>query len=155
MAAEQDAIGWRRFMEGMISKKLQEIQTEYSVIEGSYISPSLWARGLVIKLLEATHGQWIYRCMQTHDTISGAIATTRKEAIQKEIEAQQEMGIGDDWERDDRYLAEVNLNNLESTSGNNQEYWLLAIRTAREAAKLRQLIPHTVNSGKSNKRKRN
>jgi heme oxygenase len=48
MAEEQDAIGWRRFMEGMISKKLQEIQTEFSVIEGSNITPTLWARRLEI-----------------------------------------------------------------------------------------------------------
>ena len=34
-------------------------------------------------------------------------------AIQKEIEAQQDMGIGDDWEREDRYLANVNLENIE------------------------------------------
>jgi hypothetical protein len=98
MAEEQDAIGWRRFMEGMISRKLREIQTEYSIIEGSDISPTLWARGLVIKLLEATQGQWIYRCIQTHDNISVTIATAQKEKIQKEIEAQQEMGIGNDWE---------------------------------------------------------
>ena len=50
------------------------------------------------------------------------------------------MGIGDDWKREDRYLAEVNLEDLECTSGNNQEYWLLAICTAREAARLRRLI---------------
>ena len=155
MAEEQDAIGWRRFMEGMISKKLRDIQTEYSVIEGSYISPTLWAQGLVIKLLEATHGQWIYRCIQTHDNISGTIATARKEEIQKEIEAQQEMGIGDDWEREDRYLAEVNLEDLECTSGNYQEYWLLAIRTAREAARLRRHTPQPVSSRRLNKRKRN
>ena len=70
------------------------------MIEGSNITPELWARGLVIKLLETTHGQWIYRCVQTHNLISGTIAMARKEAIQKEIEAQQE-----DWEREDRYIC--------------------------------------------------
>ena len=57
MAEEQDIIGWRRFMEGMVGQKLREIQTSYSEIEGSNISPKLWGRGSVIKLLEATHGQ--------------------------------------------------------------------------------------------------
>ena len=33
---------------------------------------------LVIKLLETTQGQWLYRCVQTHDIISGTIATARK-----------------------------------------------------------------------------
>ena len=155
MAEEQDSIGWRRFMEGMISRKLREIQSDYSVIEGSNVTPNVWARGLVIKLLEATHGQWLYRCVQTHDIISGTIATARKEAIQKEIEAQQDMGIGEDWEREDRYLADVNLEDLEYTSGNNQEYWLLAIRTAREATRLRKLLQHPNEIRRTNKRRRN
>ena len=62
----------------------------------------------------------------------------KKEQLQIEIERQKDMGIGEDWEREDQFLAEVNLEDLESTSGANQEYWLLAIRTAREAARLRR-----------------
>jgi hypothetical protein len=34
---------------------------------------------------------------------------------------------------EDQYLAEVNLDNLEQSSGLQQEYWLVAIRAAREA----------------------
>ena len=63
----------------------------------------------------------------------------RKEQLQIEIERQQELGIGEDWEREDQFLAEVNLEDLEGTSGANQEYWLLAIRTAREASQLRNI----------------
>ncbi len=59
-------------------------------------------------------------------------ATARKEEIQLAIEAQQEMGTEDLLE-EDQYLAEVNLEDLESTSGERQEYWLIAIRAAREA----------------------
>jgi hypothetical protein len=35
-----------------------------------------------------------------------------------------------------QYLAEINLNDLESSSGERQEYWLLAIRAAWEASLL-------------------
>ena len=38
---------------------------------------------------------------------------------------------------EDKYLLEVNLDDLENTSGEQQEYWLLAIRAAREARRLR------------------
>ena len=65
------------------------------------------------------------------------------------------MGIGEDWEREDRYLADVNLEDLEYTSGNNQEYWLLAIRTAREATRLRRLLPQPDKIRRKNKRRRN
>jgi hypothetical protein len=37
---------------------------------------------------------------------------------------------------EDLYLAEVNLEDLESSSGEQQEYWLVAIRAAQEAGLL-------------------
>ena len=37
---------------------------------------------------------------------------------------------------EDKYLLEVNLEDLEMTKGERQEYWLLAIRAAREACQL-------------------
>jgi hypothetical protein len=73
------------------------------------INPTLWTQGLIIKLLEATYGQWLYHCIQTHNWVSGTITTACKEEIQREIEAQQDMGIGDDWEKEDRYPSKVNL----------------------------------------------
>ncbi len=92
MARDQDKIGWRRFMEGMGSKGLREIQSTYSAIEGSNISPEQWTVGVIIKLMETTHGQWLYRCIQVHDKAQGTQATLRKEELQKEIETQQDLG---------------------------------------------------------------
>ena len=42
------------------------------------------------------------------------------------IEAQQDVGW-DDLTDEDQYLAEVNLEDLEHTLGERQEYWLVAI----------------------------
>jgi hypothetical protein len=135
MAREQELIGWRRFMEGMICSSMRRIQSNFAETVVSNLAITRWASGLVIKLSEATHGQWLYRCVQTHDSVSGTLVTMRKEQLQIEIERQKDMGIGEDWEREDQFLAEVNLEDLESTSVANQEYWLLAIRTAREASR--------------------
>ncbi len=71
-----------------MSKGLQEMQTTYSTIGGSNVSPKQWTTGVVIKLLEATHDQWLYRCIQVHDRVQGTLATLWKEELQKEIEAQ-------------------------------------------------------------------
>ncbi len=136
MAMDQDKIGWRRFMEGMVTKDLQEIQTTYSAIEGSNVSPKQWTIGVIIKLLETTHGQWLYRCVQIHDRAQGTQATLQKEELQKEIEAQQDLGY-DRLLKEDQYLAEVNLDDLESSSGERQKYWLVAIPAAWEACLLR------------------
>jgi hypothetical protein len=86
--------------------------------------------------------------VQVHDRVLGTRATARKEEIQLAIEAQQVMGT-DDLLEEDQYLAEVNLEDLESTSGERQEYWLIAIRTARKASILqggRQPNPRSQNT---------
>jgi hypothetical protein len=58
MAKEQDAIGWRWFMEGMICGSMRKIQYDVHYWEGTKTNPNRWAQGLILKLLNATHGQW-------------------------------------------------------------------------------------------------
>ena len=79
-------------MEGMISSEALVIQAECVDLGGSSLSLDNWAKGLAIKLLEATHGQWLYRNMLVHDTVSGLKAAERKEELQRKIEDQIELG---------------------------------------------------------------
>ncbi len=136
MATAQEAIGWRRFMEGMICKEIGWIQKAYAGLHGSRVSAKRWGVGLVTKLLEVTHGQWLYQNVQVHDRTSGSLATMRKEELQLEIEQQQELGTAGLLD-EDCHLAECNLGNLESQSGERETYWLLAIKAARKAGRLR------------------
>ena len=68
-----------------------------------------------MKLLEATHGQWLYRNVQVHDSATGTLATKRKEEIQRWIEDQIELGEEGLYEKD-HYLLEVNPEDLETMS---------------------------------------
>ncbi len=52
-----------------------------------------------------------------------------------ELKKQQEMGE-DGLLDSDKYLMEINLDDLETTSGEKEEYWLLAIWAARKACAL-------------------
>ena len=61
-------------MEGMISKEMLEIQQRYLTLTGSTWTISAWAKGLIVKLLETTHGQWLCRNIQVHDIVSGTYA---------------------------------------------------------------------------------
>ena len=79
-------------MEGMISKEISLLQHEHTRISRSGHSMNKWSRGLVVELLEATHGQWIYRNVQVHDSMMGVNATLRKEELQSLIEDQLELG---------------------------------------------------------------
>jgi hypothetical protein len=100
MAREQDKIGWCWFMEGVVYKGMRNNQETYTQVEGSNITSIQWTQGLTINFLEATHGWWLYRCVQIHDRVSGMRATARNEEIQLAIEAQQEMGMEDLLEED-------------------------------------------------------
>ena len=71
-----------------------------------------------------------------HDPVSGIIATARKEELLVEIEHQRELGDAGLLE-EDKYLAEVNLEEMSTTSGDRHHYWLLAIQTARNHYALR------------------
>ena len=130
LTQSQDLIGWRWFMEGMISKEITGIKKSYILLSIYHLSIERWMTGLITKLLEVTHGKCLYRNVHVHNSISGTTATLRKEEIQMEIEKHQELGT-DSLEEGDKYLMEINLEDLENTSGEKQQYWLLAIRAAR------------------------
>ncbi len=57
LAFSQDKIGWRRFLEGMISTDITYIQRQYIAIIRSSMSLDKWCTGLITRLLEITHGQ--------------------------------------------------------------------------------------------------
>jgi hypothetical protein len=67
-----------------------------------------------------------------HNAISGTQATRRKEELQMEIQEQRDLGR-EGLREEDEYLMEINLDNLENSLGESQQYWLLAIRVARLA----------------------
>lgn len=61
-------------------------------------------------------GQWLYPNVEVHDAIAGELATTRKEEIRQELEEQIAMG-GEGLEEEDQYLLEINLDDIETSSG--------------------------------------
>ena len=137
LGRSMDAIGWRRFMEGMVSKQVVRIQRRF-IEEGGRcdLSADIWVQQLAVRLLEVTHGQWLFRNVHVHDHVAGVHATRRKEELWGAIEDQLELG-GEGLDEQDRYLLEINLEDLETTTGEDQTYWLLAIQAARESRLLR------------------
>jgi hypothetical protein len=58
-----------------------------------------------------------------------------KEELLKEIECQLNLGL-DRLDEQDCFLLECNVDELAITTGEHQEYWLLAIVAAQEASRL-------------------
>ena len=138
-------------MEGMFTKEMMPIQADYVELGKCTLSLDKWAQGLVVKLLEITHGQWLYRNIHVHNAVTGVAATARKEEIQQFIEDQIELGE-EGLEASDYYLLGVNLEDLETTSGEEQHYWLLQIQAARRDFQLRR--NRTQNSNQQEPRER-
>ena len=90
-------------MGGMISKEITSIQKSYLALSRYHLSIERWTTGLITKLMGVPHGQWLYRNVHVHDSISGTTPTLRKEEIQMEIEKQQELGT-DSLEEVDKCL---------------------------------------------------
>ena len=99
----------------MISKEITGIQQQYYAPNGMQMSLEKWSTGLITRLLEIMHGQWIHQNLIMHDPVSGIIATSKKEELLWEIERQRKQGDAGLLE-EDKYLAEVNLEGLETTS---------------------------------------
>jgi hypothetical protein len=119
----------------MISKELLLLDKWEVLAPESLMTVSQWAGSLIQRLLEATHGVWIYRNLVMHDNTAGVLATKEKEQLLQEIEYQVDMG-GEGLTEQDLWMAEVNLGDLATSSGERESYWLLAIRTARERSRL-------------------
>jgi hypothetical protein len=125
----QESIGWRRMMEGMISKELILLDQHDVLKPHSKISQDNWVRGLITKLLEATHCIWIYRNITIHDNVSSLVATKGKEQLLEEIERQIEQG-GEGLAESEKWMLEIDPSHLEHLSGEKEAYWLIAIKTA-------------------------
>ncbi len=54
--------------------------------------------------------------------MSGILALESNEELQIAIEEQQEIGL-EGLREEDKYLMEINLDDLETTSGEHQAYW--------------------------------
>ena len=84
-----------------------------------------------------------------HDPVSGTVATAKKEEllVLVEIERQRELGEAGLLE-EDKYLAKVNLEEMATSLGEQQHYWLLAIQNARNyyTLKAQQESQQTVQS---------
>jgi hypothetical protein len=88
----QDEIGWGRFMEGMLTKKLSSLVASLDAQEDCTIEVSRWFKGLVKRLLEITHGLWIYHNLALHDDNFSILSTRHQERILKAIKNQLQQG---------------------------------------------------------------
>jgi hypothetical protein len=120
---------------GMVSSKILPIQSDFFLHSKSSSCATHWISGLITQLLQVTHTQWIYQCILVHNCTTGTLISAHKEELLKEIDCQLTLGQ-EGLAEEDRFLLECNFNNLTTTTGEHQEYWLLAIQATREVSRI-------------------
>jgi hypothetical protein len=84
-------------------------------------------------------------CVVVHDRSTGTLVMAHKEEMLKEIEHQ--LVLGDKGlAEEDKFLLECNFDELVTTNGKQQEYWILAIQVVREVCRLRAAARDTFNA---------
>ncbi len=119
----------------MVSSKLLPIQSAYFLECNSSYLEEWWILGVITQLLQVTHSQWIYQCILVHDRITGTLILAHKDKLLREIDHQLLLG-SEGLAEEDQFPLECNFDELTSTTGKHQEYWLLAMKAAQEASRL-------------------
>ncbi len=81
-----------------------------------------------------------------HNRTTGTLILAHKDKLLKENDHQLALGP-EGLAEEDRFLLECNFKDMVSTNGEQQEYWLLAIRAAREADCLHEATRQRSNTG--------
>ena len=114
LAKTQDAIGWRNFTKGKLSKTFRRVQKSYLVSADTNLTVDSWMKSFVGKFFEMTHSQWIFRCISKHHHTQGLLALASKEELIGEIERQLEMGV-DAIAEEDRWMLEIDMEELKES----------------------------------------
>ena len=132
LATSQDKIGWRRFTEGCISKKIHDRQSFHLRMSNSKLNGSDWTKQLISQLLQITHSQWIYRNISLHDKSTGYLHNKTADELATEIHRLAELNP-EEIPNDSRFLLEMDRGQLIKGHVETQAYWVTAVRVARTA----------------------
>ena len=120
-----------------------EMQASFMRMHGLPGCPKKWAETLSMKLLECTHGQWLYRNIIIHNKVDSTVQSLHNEhIIPLEIEAQ--LASEEPLSEEDQYLLEINTGDIWDGAGGFQEYWLLVIQTVRRAKQAHDHTPEGI-----------
>ena len=111
LAKTQDMIGWRNFTEGKLTRYFRVVQRQYLERVGASLTADSWIKAFICKLMEMTHGMWIFRCISKHHRTKGALVLASKAKLFKEIESQ--LALGEEaLAEEDRWMLEVDVGQL-------------------------------------------
>ena len=73
LAEEQDKIGLDNFMEGKITSESRHIVKRQMIWEDGHYTAEDWTKHMISRVLDMTHGQWLYRNKVVHERMKDGI----------------------------------------------------------------------------------
>jgi hypothetical protein len=135
LAASQDLIGWREFMEGHTSTHFYVIQSFHLSMSSSYLNGEDWTKQFISKLLQIMHAQWIFCNISLHDKTHGYLCNKKADKILQIINKFLEVAP-EAIPEDSHFLLEINFSELTKSHLETQTYWTLAMDAATKAKEL-------------------
>ena len=132
VAASQDLIPWKDFMEGKLSKEWFTLQRLSLACSSSRLTIADWSKRLISQVLQVSHAQWIFRNVSLHDHQRGYLALQERTAVLEEIDRLSQLD-SDQVPGESRYLLEIDFTALNQSLAEKQAYWLFAMRAAVQA----------------------
>ena len=135
VAEDMDMIGWTDLFHGRIPLSLTKFQQAYCASINSRMTGADWTKAFVTKLLNISHGQWMYRNFSLHNKTRGHLRLTQQAEVLSEIAKNLAVSKPEDIPPESRFLLEVEVITLDGQSLARQEYWITAMKAALKAGR--------------------
>ena len=134
VAASQDLIPWKDFMEGKLSKEIFSLQRLSLACSPSRLSIVDWAKRLISQVLQISHAQWIFRNVSLHDNKTGYLRNEQRREVLAEVDRLSQLDPSQIPESS-KYLLEIDFSSFKNENLVDQSYWLFAMRAAKKAGR--------------------
>ena len=136
LAEQQDLIGYKNFMEGRVARQFYVVQSVYLEDAGGHLNGRDWIKGMITRVLQITHSQWLYRNITFHDKQGGTLRRQEMEAMKSEAEVlacTNPLSLPEE----SRFLLEMDGDRYVRGDCNfhDKSYWLSAMRAAVTAGR--------------------
>ena len=129
----QDKLGWDCMVEGRIPSMFVRHQRTYLAHTETRMTAKRWARGLIQKLLQMTHKQWLLRNARVHIKRKGDLTEEEHDKLLKRIEKMMWIDP-ENLLSEDRHLLEEDFDALGEASALDQQLWVAEMEASLSAA---------------------
>ena len=133
LARFHDRLGWDNFLEGRISTLWVEMRHHEVESDNLQTTAEYWAKGLIRRLIQIIHRQWIYRNSTVHMKVKGGLTQTQHDHLMNTIEDYLHVDPMS-LLPEDRSLLTIDFDALAAAPPGHQETWAAEMETAVSAA---------------------